>query len=145
MPHQPSAAPSLVPFEIADIPEVIALWRATPGVGLSSADTPPELTRFLERNPGTSFLAREGGRLVGAILGGWDGRRGYIHHLAVAADRRRQGLGQALLDELLGAFRHLGVLKIHLFIFVDNELAIAFYRKRGWTWREDIRVMSLNL
>ncbi len=135
----------LEPFRVGDIPEVIDLWRATPGVGLSSADTPPELTKFLERNPGTSFVTRRDGRIVGAILGGWDGRRGYIHHLAVHQDCRREGVGSALLEGLLDAFRRMGVLKVHMFVYIDNTLAIDFYRKRGWAWREDIRVMSLNL
>jgi len=138
----------MVSFELflhEDIPQVIELWRATPGVGLSSADTPPELAKFLDRNPGTSFVARRGKQIVGVIMGGWDGRRGYIHHLAVRGDCRRQGLGQALLDNLLDEFRRMGVLKVHMFVFVDNTPAIDFYRRRGWTWREDIGMMSLNL
>lgn len=138
-------AVSLDAFRSDDIEEVISLWRATPGVGLSSADTPPELARFLDRNPGTCFVARSEGRIVGVIMGGWDGRRGYIHHLAVRADCRRQGIGSTLLGRLLEAFRRMGALKVHMFVFVSNELAIGFYRNRGWTWREDIRVMSLNL
>lgn len=136
---------SFEPFLHEDIPQVIELWRATPGVGLSSADTPPELAKFLDRNPETSFVARQDERIVGVIMGGWDGRRGYIHHLAVRDDCRRQGLGQALLDNLLDEFRRIGVLKVHMFVFVDNTSAIDFYRRRGWTWREDIRMMSLNL
>ncbi len=144
----PSALPpslSLEAFRPGDIDEVIELWRATPGVGLSSADTPPELTRFLDRNPGTSFVARSEGRIVGVIMGGWDGRRGYIHHLAVGAGCRRQGIGSTLLNRLLEEFGRMGVLKVHMFVFVDNAPAIEFYRKRGWTWREDIGMMSLNL
>lgn len=140
--------PSTVSIEVftpQDIAEVLELWRSTPGVGLSSADTPAELTRFLERNPGTSFVAREEGAVVGAILGGWDGRRGYIHHLAVRADRRRRGIGSALLERLLGEFRRMRVLKAHMFVYVDNVAAIEFYRKRGWTRRGDIQVMSLDL
>ncbi len=133
------------PFRPEDIPEVLDLWRSTPGVGLSRSDTPSELAIFLERNPGTSFVVRREGRIVGAILGGWDGRRGYIHHLAVHPDHRNQGLGAALLDRSMAEFARMGILKVHMFVFVDNAPAIEFYRRRGWVWREDIRVMSKDL
>ena len=132
-------------FRPEDIGDVLTLWRATPGVGLSSADEPDQLRLFLDRNPGTSFVAREDGRLVGAILGGWDGRRGYIHHLAVDTGRRRAGVGTALLESTLAEFRRMGVLKVHMFVFPGNTPAIEFYSRRGWQWREDIRVMSRSL
>ncbi|MCB0153428.1 MAG: GNAT family N-acetyltransferase, partial [Anaerolineae bacterium] len=73
-----------------DLAQVLVLWQQAEGVGLSEADSPDRLTRFLEHNPGLSFVAINGNQLVGAVLGGHDGRRGYIHHLAVAANERRR-------------------------------------------------------
>lgn len=132
-------------FRPEDIPEVLELWRATPGVGLSAADEPDQLRVFLARNPGTSYVLRRERKVVGAVMGGWDGRRGYIHHLAVRPDCQGRGYGKALLGRVLDEFRRMGVQKVHIFVYVDNAPAIEFYRRLGWTWREDIGVMSLSL
>ena len=79
---------------MTDYTPVIALWELSDGVGLSSADSPEAIQFYLERNPGMSFVAKQDGMVVGAVLSGHDGRRGYIHHLAVHPDYRRQGIGQ---------------------------------------------------
>ena len=84
-------------FETSDYSQARALWEATPGVGLSDADTPRAIEAFLSRNPGASFVATQGGALVGTILCGHDGRRGLIHHLVTVQSHRRQGAGRALL------------------------------------------------
>ncbi|MCL6580092.1 MAG: GNAT family N-acetyltransferase [Firmicutes bacterium] len=136
---------TILPFLPGDIPEVLALWSSTPGIGVGRGDTPEELCVFLERQPGLSFIARRDGELVGAVLGATDARRGYIHHLAVREDCRGLGLGRALLARAVDALRARGVPKVHLFVFVGNDPAIGFYRHLGWEWREDLRVMSLNL
>jgi len=128
-----------------DIPEVLELWQTAPGVGLSRSDTPPELERFLERNPGTSFIFRKNGKVVGAVLGGWDGRRGYIHHLAVRGDCRRQGCGRVLVEKVLDEFRKMGVHKVHIFVYADNTGAVEFYRRLGWYWRDELGMMSVDL
>ena len=72
----------------ADLPAALRLWRKTEGVGLNESDRLPPLRRFLRRNPGLSQVARTHRRLLGAVLCGHEGRRGYLHHLAVAADCR---------------------------------------------------------
>jgi putative acetyltransferase len=83
-----------------------------------------------------------GGRVVGAILAGHDGRRGYIHHLAVHPGRRRQGLGRRLVECALSALRAAGIQKVHIFIFNTNAAGIAFWKSVGWTPREEIGVIS---
>jgi len=127
---------------IQDYDEVLALWQTSEGVGLSDADSEESVARYLERNPGLSFVACDGEHLVGAILCGHDGRRGYIHHLAVSESHRRQGLGRALVERCLSALRQAGIDKCHLFVFADNRDTIAFWKGIGWTQRVELVMMS---
>jgi ribosomal protein S18 acetylase RimI-like enzyme len=130
----------------ADLPAALALWHATPGVGLSgTSDTEPALRNLLARNPTTCFGLWEGERLIGTVLGGSDGRRGYIYHLAIDPDRPQQGLGRQLIEQVLDSFRSLGIRKVHLFVLRENTPAIDFYRRLGWSERHDIAVFSLDL
>ncbi|MGI6610423.1 MAG: GNAT family N-acetyltransferase [Limnochordia bacterium] len=135
----------ILPMQIDHLPALQALWRSIPGIGLSSADTVEDLAVFLSRNPTTCFVAMDHGSLVGSVLGGSDGRRGYVYHLAVVERARQQGLGKALLAQALQGFRALGIQKAHLFVFGSNGLAISFYQSQGWQLREDIAVMSKAL
>ena len=134
---------SLRPFRPEDIAAARALWQATPGVGLSAADAPQALAAFLARNPGTSFVAESEGRLVGTILVGHDGRRGLIHHLAVAGDQRRAGLGRALVEAGLSALHSQGIDKCHLMVFADNAEGAAFWTAIGATRRAELDLFSL--
>ena len=110
---------------IQDYDEVLSLWQASEGVGLSDADSEEGVACFLDRNPGLSFVARDGEHLVGAILCGHDGRRGYIHHLAVSKPHRCQGLGRALVERCLSALRGDGIGKCHIFVFADNQDTVS--------------------
>jgi N-acetylglutamate synthase len=130
------------PFTLNDYEEVCALWQATPGVGLSSADRREAIGSYLERNPGLSFVARTEGRLIGAVLCGSDGRRGYLHHLAVHPNFRRQGAGQALVKHCLAALLATGIEKCHLFVFSGNTLGREFWEHNGWRLRSDLLIMS---
>ncbi len=132
-------------FNISDYEEVYHLWQSCSGIGLSSADSAENIAAYLERNPGMSFIARAEQMIVGAILGGHDGRRGYIHHLAVRDDYRRQGIGKQLVEHCLNRLSEEGMQKCHLFIFHENYSGIAFWQDCGWTFRQDIRVMSAYL
>ncbi|MBN2004426.1 MAG: GNAT family N-acetyltransferase, partial [Anaerolineae bacterium] len=86
---------------LSDYNAVLALWQSSEGVGLSDADSREAIGRYLARNPGLSFTAWDGDELTGAVLCGHDGRRGYVHHLAVKPAHRRQGLGKALAARCL--------------------------------------------
>jgi ribosomal protein S18 acetylase RimI-like enzyme len=123
--------------------QVIALWQAAEGVGLSQADSPEAIAQYLARNPGLSLVALQDGQLVGAVLCGHDGRRGYIHHLAVRPEARRQGIGRRLVQECLAGLRGHGIQKCHLFVFQRNEEAIAFWRAIGFTARDELSMMSI--
>lgn len=120
-----------------------ALWRRTPGLGLSAADEPAAIAAYLARNPGTSFVAMSGGQIVGTILCGHDGRRGLIHHLVTDASLRRQGIARALLERALAALKAQGIDKCHAMAFRDNADGAAFWRAVGATQRVDLDLWSM--
>ena len=130
-------------FTIDAYEQVYSLWETCEGIGLSSTDSRPSIQIYLERNPGLSLMAHDGPTVVGTILCGHDGRRGYIHHLAVQSAYRRQGIGRLLVDKSLAALQSCGIQKCHLFIFHDNASGIEFWERIGWTYRQDIGVVSL--
>ncbi len=130
---------------MAHYEQVWALWQATEGVGLSRADEPGAIQVYLERNPGLSFVALADGQVVGTVLGGHDGRRGFLHHLAVQVAYRRQGIAAALVNHCLEGLAQVGIQKSHLFIFHENESGKAFWRSQGWDLRQDIQIMSTSV
>ena len=129
----------------ADYDQALALWQVCEGIGLSDADSRCGITRYLDRNPGLSFAAFEGDKLIGTILGGHDGRRGYIHHLAVHPDYQHRGIGKKLAESTLEALKSDGINKVHLFILNSNKSGMEFWEHLGWTVRKDISVVSLVL
>src|SRR5215471_3680247 len=102
-------------MSLDDYDEVIALWQSAEGVGLGESDTRDAIAAYLKRNPGMSFVARHEGELAGAVLCGHDGRRGYLHHLAVAPPHRRNGLGRKLVAKCLAELKRRGILKCNIF------------------------------
>ena len=124
---------------IEDYDAVYDLWLHTPGMGLNTADDSREgIAAYLRRNPTTCFTAKEGDRLLGAILAGHDGRRGYISHTAVREDAQRQGVGTALVEAVLEALQAEGIRKVALVVFARNEKGNAFWEKLGFTGRDDL-------
>ncbi|MDD2555563.1 MAG: GNAT family N-acetyltransferase [Syntrophaceticus sp.] len=126
----------------ADIKPMLDLWRSIPGLGVGRGDTESSLKAFLVRNPTTCLLLRVNGCLMGTVLGGFDGRRGYIYHLAVHPDYQGRGYGKMLLSRVSCQLKDLGAPKIHLFAFGDNHTAEGFYLCQGWEKRRDIQVFS---
>jgi ribosomal protein S18 acetylase RimI-like enzyme len=135
------------PMLETDLPAVLALWQRTEGVGLNESDTPARLTAYLRRNPGLSFVASDTltGSLLGAVLCGNDGRRGYLHHLAIAAEARRQGIGKSLVQACLQRLSDLDIAKCNIFVYADNVAGQAFWKKLGWLGREDLLVMQATV
>ncbi len=122
-----------------------ALWKATPGIGLSEADERANIASFLAYNRGLSFVAETGASLAGAVLGSFDGRRGYLHHLAVAPGRRRAGIGRTLVARSLEALARRGVRRCHIFVMADNADGQRFWERVGWFRRHDLLVMSKDV
>lgn len=147
MPTSVLDAPSywLRSFLPSDHAQALALWTTTPGVGVRANDDSAEgIARFLQRNPGLSFVAMDGEAMVGTILCGHDGRRGVIYHLVVAPGTRRQGVGRALLRAGVKALQAEGIARGHLFAFRDNTDGLAFWRRVQATERVDLAMFSFN-
>jgi ribosomal protein S18 acetylase RimI-like enzyme len=121
-------------FNLArDYDAVVALWRsAGPGVNVGISDTREEIAKKLARDPDLFLVAEEAGQIVGSVMGGFDGRRGMVYHLAVAAGHRGNGLGTALMNELESRLKAKGCLKYYLQITPDNLGVVEFYRALGW-------------
>src|SRR6266513_1792367 len=130
------------PFRPSDYDEAMALWQRTEGLTLRAADSREAVLNYLKRNPGFSLVARDHRTLVAAVLGGHDGRRGYLHHLAVAPSHRGLGVGRALAERVLAALGAEGIHKCHLMVRADNTDALAFWAHIGWTQRADLVLMS---
>ena len=135
----------IAPMGITDFEAVHQLWQVTEGVGLNESDSQPNIAAFLERNPGLSFVARQGNEVVGAVLCGHDGRRGYMHHLAVAKAWRRRGIGRKLVEACLSRLRGLGITKCNIFLYADNAPGEQFWQHDGWVHRADLRLMQKPL
>jgi len=134
------------PFSLDAYENVMILWKESEGIGLSGADSQESIRSYLERNPNMSLVAKDvNGTLIGAVLCGHDGRRGYIHHLAVRSDYRRQGIGRKLVEEVLSRLQAVGIQKCHLFIINDNVSGIEFWKSLGWIPRTDIGVISKDI
>lgn len=127
---------------IDDYDATIALWSESEGVRLRDADSRAGIEKYLRRNPGLSFVAEEEGRLVGTIMAGHDGKRGYVQHLSVANSHRRKGIATQLVSLCLEALKHEGILKSHLMILPENETAKQFWASQGWACRSDIQLYS---
>lgn len=126
-------------MQIEDYDAVYALWLSCTGMGLNNLDDSLEgIARFLHRNPGTCFVAEDDERIVGCILAGNDGRRGYIYHTAVHPDNRNCRIGTALVERVVQVLKETGVNKVALVVFERNADGNAFWEKMGFTGREDL-------
>ena len=124
--------PQLRPMTSADLPQARQLWSERAGVELAEGDSVEELTRYLLRNPGMSFVAVVGERLVAAVLAGYDGRRGLLYHLAVAQEQRRAGVGRTLVERSLAALKGAGAVRVLILVSRDNPAGERFWNKQGW-------------
>lgn len=124
---------------LGDYDAVYELWMACAGMGLNNLDDSREgICRFIDRNPDTCFVAVDEDRVVGAIMAGNDGRRGYIYHTAVNEEYRKRGIGTRLVHSVLEALRRQQISKVALVVFGKNTAGNAFWEKRGFTERQDL-------
>lgn len=126
-------------MRLDDYDSVYALWLSCSGMGLNDLDDSREgIAKYLARNPDTCFVAVEQGDIIGAILTGHDGRRGYISHTAVSPAYRRQGIGRQIVETALSALKAQGINKVNLVVFAHNDKGNAFWEKIGFTQRPDL-------
>jgi len=129
-----------------DYPAVYHLWEnAGAGIHLRRSDEPQEIRKKMRRDPDLFLLAEIDGALAGSVLGGFDGRRGMVYHLAVSHEHRRQGIGERLMDELETRLRAKGCIRCYLLVTRDNQEAIRFYARRGWKPMDDLYAYGKDL
>lgn len=126
-------------MKLQDYEEVYALWLSCPGMGLNDLDDSKKgIEKYLNRNPNTCFVALNQEKIIGAILSGHDGRRGYISHTAVSLAYQRQKIGTMLVNAVLEALKQEGIHKVNLVVFASNEKGNRFWEKLGFTSRQDL-------
>ena len=131
---------------INDYDEVRSLWMTIKGFGIRSVDDSREgVEAFLKRNPTSSVVAIEDGKIVGSILCGHDGRRGCLYHVCVAKDYRMRGIGKEMVVFCMNALKAEHINKVSLIAFTKNDIGNAFWKRIGWTKREDLNYYDFTL
>ena len=138
---------SMETVELAEehLDKVLEFWQSIEGIGLSNTDSKPSLLKYLDRNPSMSYVVLSDGEIIGTVLCGHDGRRGYIHHLAIAEQHRGEGIGGTLIDLSSQALRKEGIDKCHIFVFSENAAGQDFWRSLNWRERDDVRLFSHDI
>ncbi len=131
-------------MKLADYEDIYRLWKET-DIILKRSDQKQEIDRMLKRNPYTCLVGEIDGVIVSVVMGGFDGRRGYVHHLAVKKELQKQGLGRIMMEELISRFQELKVIKVHLFVEENNKAVKEFYKNIGFEERTDLTDFSLTL
>ncbi len=133
-------------MEENDYKGIYDLWINTPGMGLNSTDDSEEgFKKYLNRNPSTSFIALDSNKIVGVIMAGHDGRRGYIYHTAVLPEYRGNHIGKKLVDLAMTALEKEGINKVALVVFEKNEIGNRFWESQGFTTRDDLIYRNKNI
>ncbi len=131
---------------VEDYDKVYDLWINTAGMGLNNVDdSKAGIEKFLKRNPTTCLVAEKDSRIIGVILGGHDGRRGYIYHTTVREEYRKQGIGRDLVEAVMQALNAEGITKVALLVFNKNENGNAFWEKQGFIARTDVTYRNRSI
>ena len=131
---------------IKDYEQVYDLWMNTPGMGLNDLDdSKAGIEKYLKRNPSTCFIAEDDEKIVGVILSGHDGRRGFIYHTTVLEAYRKRGIGKKLVDAVMNALDQEGIHKVALVAFERNEQGNAFWEQLGFQSRTDLVYRNKNI
>ncbi|MBQ2802265.1 MAG: GNAT family N-acetyltransferase [Lachnospiraceae bacterium] len=129
-----------------DYEQVHTLWLSISGFGIRSIDDSKEgVAKFIRRNPTTSVVAEENGKIVGCILCGHDGRRGCLYHVCVDKAYRKHGIGKAMVNFCIQALKEEEINKVSIIAFTTNEVGNKFWRKMGWEFREDLNYYDLTI
>ena len=129
-----------------DYLQVETLWASMEkGVSLGRSDTPNEIQKMLTHDPGMFLVAEEVKQIIGTVIGGFDGRRGLIYHLAVAASFRGRGIGSRLMNEIESRLRSKGCLRCYLMVTTDNPDGMQYHEKHGWERMDYVVTYAKNL
>ena len=115
-----------------DHPQVLALWQSS-GLVTGRSDTRESLQKQMKRDPDLFLVAEEDGRIIGVIMGRWEGRRGWINRLAIVPEHRNNKLGSKLVEEVEERLKTKGCEKVNLLIDGGNASVQDFYRKIGYS------------
>ncbi len=135
---------------ITDYDDVYNIWKtSTQGINLNEIDDSKKgISKFLKRNPTSCFVAEDKGRIIGTIMAGHDGRRGFIYHTIVLKEYRNNGIGQKLVYNVIKALQKEDIYKIALGVYNENKEARKFWKKLGFLPREDFiycdKIISKN-
>lgn len=135
----------IIQMTIDHYQQVLELMKNTSGITIRDVDSREAIEKYLCRNPGLSFLAISNGKVIGCALCGHDGRRGYLQHVIVAPQYRKQGIASRLVQNCLEKLQEIGIYKTHIDVLVDNHDANRYWMKRGWILRTDINRYSFNM
>ena len=136
---------SIREFKLTDYDVVYSLWQNSgPGIGVGRSDTREEIAKKLQRDPDLFLVAVDGDKIIGTVIGGYDGRRGIIYHLAVERAFRGNGVGKMLMAEVEKRLAAKGCLKSYLLVTRENTDVIEFYSELGWETM-DITLMGKSL
>ena len=131
---------------VADLAFARDLWAKAEGIEVAEGDSPEELARYLARNPDLSTVATdEHGQLIGAVLCGHDGRRGFVYHLAVAPTQRGRGIGHAIMQRSLAGLKKAGLSRVLLLVAADNAGGREFWLREGWEDMAFAKPMGVDL
>jgi ribosomal protein S18 acetylase RimI-like enzyme len=131
--------------QMQDIKPMLELWATTPGIQIGLGDDEDSIKAFLELDSTICLIIKAGDLLAGTVAATFDGRRGFIYHLAVRPEYQKQGIGKMLLDRIVVELQKRNAKKINLFVRKDNLSAMEFYSHQGWERRRDIQVYSLTV
>lgn len=132
-------------MDINDYEKTLELWTSTEGMGLSESDSKEAIAVFLERNLGHSFVCLDADEIIGSILCGHDGRRGFFYHAAVSTQYRSKGIGKRLIQHALATLKAAGIMKCHLMVYSDHLSGHRFWEHEGWVKREDVLLFSKDI
>lgn len=129
---------------IEDYAAVYELWLGIEGFAIRSIDDSLEgIDKFLRRNPDLSVVAEIDGKIVGSILCGHDGRRGYLNHVCVAREYRKRSIGTHMWKKCIEGLKREGISKATLVAFRTNDNGNIFWQKSGWKPRKDLNTYDM--
>ncbi len=131
-------------FRLEDYGEVVEVWKSA-GLILRPGDKLEDVRLKLKRDPDLFLVAMEDSKIVGAVMGAWDGRRGWINHLAVRPNRQREGIGRSLIAELEARLKRKGCKKVNAQIYTWNKKSMEFFNSLGYQVHTDLVMIGKQL